>query len=133
VDNRYSIDIYLRANLTARRPIYKVSTGKENKTMMMMIIIITTILWPTVQSIQETERRTEDEFQLSFCEDEAHRLSITNEGHNNTHTCHLGLQATCQLLFMSSGADVSVYKRWTGSIYPTESDICKILSVLLLP
>jgi hypothetical protein len=101
LDNRYSIHIYLRANLTARRPIYKVSTSKEKETkhkmavmmmMMMMMIVIITILWRTVQSIQETERGNEDEFQLSLCEDEAHRLSITNEGHNNTHTCHLGLQ-----------------------------------------
>jgi hypothetical protein len=142
LDNRYSILIYLRANFTARRPIYKVSTSKEKETkhkrmmMMMMIIIIIIIikpiLWRTVQSIQETERENEDEFQLSLCEDGAHRLSISNEGHNNTHTSHLGLKETCQLLFKSGGADVSVSKRWTGSIYPTESDIRKILSVLLL-
>lgn len=89
------------------------------------------MLLRAVRSIQEPEPRDEGVFQLSLREDEGHRLSITNEGHNNTHTCHLRLKATCQLLFISGGADVSMSKRQTGTIYPTESDIRKILSDLL--
>jgi len=55
-------------------------------------------------------------------EDEAHRLSITNEGHNNTHTCHLGFEGNVSA-FISGGADVSMSERRTGTIYPIESDI----------
>jgi hypothetical protein len=40
------------------------------------------------------------------------------------------LKATCQLLFISGGADDSMSKRWTGTVYPTESDIRKILSTV---
>lgn len=127
LDNRYSILIYSlnspKANLQSQHEYRKRKQNDDDDNNL--------VANGTKHSRNGTGN--EDEFQLSLCDDAAHRLSITKEGHNNTHTCHLGLKETRQLLFMSGSADVSVSKRRTGSIYPTESDIRKILSVLLLP
>jgi len=46
-----------------------------------------------IRSVEELNRRMTAYFNCHYVkEDEAHRLSISNEGHNNTHTCHLGFE-----------------------------------------
>ena len=82
-----------------------------------------------------TEPRDDSVFQLSLRERRRGPSIIykPTKGIITPTLATWALKATCQLLFISGGANVSMSERWAGTIYPIESDIRKILSDLLCP